>query len=416
MPIMPFDIVWIWLRGLLSIAILAGAGYFLRSWYQDSYDWVPDRVEVVEDRPAGDLPAKSGRWVWSFEPGRNRATAELAAALGLLAWGLAGRPILKGFYKLTLKPGADDPMTTRGGEVRRLKRPDGSELHVEMYGPHDAPPIVLTHGWGANATEWYYEKERLAGRFRLIVWDLPGLGLSKKPDNNDYSLENLARHLDAVLDLAGNRPAILLGHSIGGMITLTFCRLFPQALGQRVAGLTLVHTTCTNPVRTTQMAAIKTALEKPLLVPLLHLTIGLWPLVWLMNWLSYLNGSFHRSTHKSAFAGTETRGQLDFAARFLPHDRPDVLARGMFGMLHYDATATLATIPVPALIVAADKDVTCLPEASEVMNREIPGSTLVVLAPARHMGLVERNDRFDAVVAEFADACLAAKARVATVG
>jgi len=440
MPFMPFDILGIWLRGLLSIAILAGAVTLLRSWREHSYTWVPDRPAVTEARPgapdradpapenradpaapgreparvvaAGDGP---GRWEWSFRPGMNRETAELAGALALLAWALAGRPIAKSLAKIWLKPGDDEPDTGRGGDVRRLRRPDGTELHVEIYGPPDAPPIVMTHGWGANATEWYYEKKRLAGRFRLIVWDLPGLGLSKPPDDGDFSLEKLVRDLDAVLELAGGRPAVLLGHSIGGMITLTYCRLFPEALASRVAGLVLVHTTYTNPVRTTQMAGIKSALEKPVLVPVLHLTIALWPLVWLMNWLNYLRGSFHQSTHRSAFAGTETRGQLDFAAQFLPHDRPDVLARGMFGMLAYDATATLGTITVPTLIVAADRDITTLPEASEFLNRGIPGSTLVVLAPARHMGLVERHERFDEVVAEFAGTCLGSASRKAPV-
>jgi hypothetical protein len=44
----------------------------------------------------------------------------------------------------------------------------------------DAPPIILTHGWSANSTEWDYLKKELADDFRLIVWDLPGLGLSKQ--------------------------------------------------------------------------------------------------------------------------------------------------------------------------------------------------------------------------------------------
>jgi pimeloyl-ACP methyl ester carboxylesterase len=261
---------------------------------------------------------------------------------------------------------------------------------------------------GANSTEWYYAKKHLADRFRLIVWDLPGLGLSRKSDNNDYRLEELAGDLDAVLALAGDRPAVLLGHSIGGMIILTFCRLFPEALGRRVAGLVLVHTTYTNPVRTTKGATLYMALEKPVLVPLLHLTIALWPLVWLMNWMSYLNGSAHRSTHRESFAGTETRSQLDFTARFMPHGRPDVLARGMFGMSRYDATATLGTIGIPTLVVAGDRDITTKPEASEQIARGVRDAELVALSPARHMGLIEHNERFDRLVGEFADACLRA--------
>ncbi len=419
MPLTPFQIVGIWLRGLLAIAILAGGAWLAYAWYSDSYVWVPDRVEVVGDRPAAgpdraDGPAlvgartvETGRRAFVYRPGLNRPTAELLGALALLTWGLAGGLIARGLARMRLKAGDDEPRRTReGAEVRRLTRPDGTELHVELYGPPDAPPIILTHGWGANATEWYYEKERLAGRFRVIVWDLAGLGLSRKPDDNDFSLDKMARDLEAVLGLAGDRRAVLLGHSIGGMILLTFCRLFPGTLGARVAGLVLVHTTYTDPIRTMKGASWKTKLEGPVVVPMLRLTIGLWPLVWVMNWLNYLNGNFHRQTHKDSFAGTETRGQLDFAAGFLPRARPDVLARGMFGMMHYDATATLPTIGVPTLVVAADGDVTCLPEASEAIALGVPGASIITLSPARHMGVVERNERFDEAVAEFAQSCL----------
>jgi pimeloyl-ACP methyl ester carboxylesterase len=420
MPFLPFDIVWIWLRGLFAIAILAGGAYLARQWYNDSHVFIPDTVVVADpprtepDHARAEVATTTTTTITTpghreFRPnlGWNPVTGELAAAVALLTWGLLGGLIAKGIARIRLKPGDDEPTTERGGvEVKTLRRPDGTELHIEIYGPPDAPPIVMTPGWGANATEWYYEKKRLAGRFRLITWDLPGLGRSKGPDNNDYSLDKLANDLNAVLELAGGRPALLLGHSIGGMTILTFCRLFHESLRTRVAGLVLVHTTYTNPVRTTQHAEFKTMLEKPVLVPLLHVTIGLWPVVWAMNYLSYLNGSVHRSTAQSAFTGTETQGQLDFAAQFLPHDRPDVLARGMFGMLHYDATSTLATIDVPTLVIAADKDITCKPEASERMAREIPVARLVTLSPGRHMGLIEQNETFDAVVTEFASACL----------
>ena len=74
------------------------------------------------------------------------------------------------------------------------------------------------------------------------------------------------------------------------MIILTFCRLFPSALGSRVSGLVLSHRTPTNPVRTTSGPAFYTAIEKPVLVPLMYLTIALSPLVRLMNWLRLLRG------------------------------------------------------------------------------------------------------------------------------
>jgi pimeloyl-ACP methyl ester carboxylesterase len=448
MPFMPFNILGLWFRGLLSIAILAGGIYLLSRWYHDSHvtevieepvaTAPSDAIRRVDVRPAGTELTVPARRIFRFDPGWNQPTLELTAALTLLTWATLGRLIQNGFQMMILRSGENDdgtdlptpeskkirrrkarrrkaahaplekdidPADDRTGTVHTIKRPDGSEIRVECYGPSDAPPIVWTHGWGANSTEWFYQKRYLTDRFRLIVWDIPGTGLSKKPENNDFRMENLAADLEAVLALAGNRPAILVGHSIGGMITLTFCKLFPGMLESRIAGIVLAHTTYTNPVRTTQMAAFYTAIENPVIIPLIYLTIALWPLVWLMNWMSYFNGSAHHSTHKSSFAGNETRGQLAFCSRFMPHARPDVLARGMLGMIAYDATGALPGITVPTLVIVGDKDTTTLPEAGEFIASHVPAAEAVALSPAKHMGLLEHHDRFDRLVAEFAASC-----------
>jgi pimeloyl-ACP methyl ester carboxylesterase len=153
------------------------------------------------------------------------------------------------------------------------------------------------------------------------------------------------------------------------------------------------------------MAALYTALEKPVLIPMMYVTIALWPLVWLMNWMSYLNGSAHKSTHDTSFSGNETKGQLDFISRLMPEARPDVLARGMLGMIAYDATPVLARINVPTLVFVGDKDTTTLPEAGEFIARTVSRGELATLAPARHMGFFEHNAPFDRRVGEFAAAC-----------
>ena len=189
------------------------------------------------------------------------------------------------------------------------------------------------------------------------------------------------------------------------MIVLTYCRLFPAALGPRVKGVAIAHSTYTNPAKTTSTPGLHTALQKPLMEPLCHLMIWLSPLVWLMNVLSYLRGSVHHSTDKSSFSGHESRGQLDFISRYMLVDSPAVLARGMLCMFRYDATATLATIPVPALIVAGDRDETCTPEASAFMSRTIPNAKLVTLPDSRHCGLFEHHETFHAAVEEFVARC-----------
>jgi pimeloyl-ACP methyl ester carboxylesterase len=386
----PIFILHTWLLGLFSLGIIGGALYLVHEWQQRSWRWDP----VLEQS--------------FFAPnfGLNEETMLLASALILILLALGGGTIVKAILRLTrsktAETDADPRKMPEAVSQQRLRRPDGSELHVEFYGPEDATPIVLTHGWGLDSREWNYLKRALSDHFRLIVWDEPGLGKSTPPTNRDYSLENLARDLEAVLGLAGDKPAILLGHSIGGMITLTFCGLFASMLRSRIMGIVLTHTTPTNPVRTTSGAAFYTAIEKPVLMPLMYLTIALSPLVWLMNWLSYLNGSAHLSTKHSSFGGTETWEQIDFFTRFQPEAWPAVMARGMLGMMRYDATETLAGISVPTLVVAGDQDSVTKPEASERIRSGIPKARLITLAPAKHLGLIEHHTRYAEVVREFA--------------
>lgn len=368
---MPLDFLLRLLSNLGVVALLGGGSYILYQWYEGG---------LVSDR-----------WLY--------------LGIGLLLWSFLGfLPIL-----LIHRSGKDEPTPLRSKRVQRLVRPDGSEIEVEIYGPDRAPTLILTHGWGPDSTAWYYAKKQLADQFRVVVWDLPGLGKSQKPKNRDYSLEKYARDLEAVLALVDDQPAILVGHSMGGMILLTFSRLFPERLEQQVSGLILVDSTYTNPLKTTTFSKLLMALQKPLLEPLLHLAIAFSPLLWLTSWLSYLNGSVLLTTKISGFTGTETRGQLNFSSLIGIKPPPGILARGVLAMFRFDETATLPKISVPTLVVVGKSDIATRPFASKHMSAEVPQAELSVLSPGGHMALMERNHQFADVVRAFSTACLESK-------
>lgn len=397
MPFMPFQILGMWLRGLFTLALIAGAIALATIAYR-----YPAEITVERPRePTPDDPRETETVVVPGPFGVDRRTAYLTVAGLLGLWSLGGwlyLPVLR-------RGGGKGPAKVEPTSVQRLRQPDGAELHVETFGPPDAPTLVFTHGWGLSAEEWRYAQKELAGHFRLVCWDLPGLGRSKGPDDRDWSLDRMAGYLNAVVEAAGG-PVVLVGHSIGGMITLTYCRLFAASLGPRVRGLVIAQSTYTNPVMTNEHTWLYAPLQKPVLEPLCYLMIGTAPLVWLMNMLSYVNGSAHDSTESESFSGRETGGQLDFIVRTWVPAWPAVVARGFLGMFRYDATATLPTIPVPALIVAGDSDTLCLPSASQHMARTIPGARLVVLRSSRHAGLFEHHGEFDEEVGRFAAECL----------
>ena len=111
--------------------------------------------------------------LWEWYTGALVGTAYLVGGLAMAVWALAGRWVVL----LLLGHGdPDGPDAVRSGEAHRLRRPDGTELRVERYGRADGPTVVLTHGWGTDSTEWCYARRALAARFRVLVWDLRGLG------------------------------------------------------------------------------------------------------------------------------------------------------------------------------------------------------------------------------------------------
>lgn len=382
---MPLLLVFQWFTSLISVGLLGGAGYLIYQWYRF-------RMEAWQLADALGRE-ETFRWTDGIEP--------LIAGIALLGIAFLGRPLLLLFLG---RSGSDNPHSTPVPEQHQVTAPDGTMLHVEVYGPKEGIPLVMTHGWGLNSTAWYYAKKELGNRYRLIVWDLPGLGSSSEPSDQKYDLEKLAGYLALLLPFADNRPVFLLGHSIGGMITQTFCRLFPNLVQEQVRGLILVHTTYVNAVETTFLKGLLRAIQTPLLTPLMYLTIALSPLLRVANWLSYWNGSLLLTTLFTGFAGTQSREQLDFMAKFIPIASPAVQARGALAIFKFDERATLPTITVPTLVIVGDIDRVTIPEAGHTIASTIPTATLLTLIPANHGGFIEQHTRFAEEVSTFIEA------------
>lgn len=337
-------------------------------------------------------------WVVGWLLGIGVTTTFLAIGIGIIAFSFLGRVLV---LLLFARPGKDEPDAARSTETQTIERPDKTLLNVEFFGPVNAQPIILTHGWTANSTDWYYVKRSLGQHFRVITWDLPGSSKSSVARDGNYRLERMAADLEAVLQLA-QRPAILVGHSMGGMITLNFCKLFPQLLGSKVAGLVLVDTTYINPVKTSTASGFVTAIQKPILAPAMHLIVWLWPLVWLQNWLMYFNGMAQLQQRFGSYCGSQTRGQLDHMSYLQTIVPPSVIGKQMLAMFKHDTVQTLPRINVPTLIIVGDNDRGCIPQASQYMHTQIPKSEMVVIEHSGHVSMMEQNEQVNAALNTFA--------------
>jgi pimeloyl-ACP methyl ester carboxylesterase len=82
--------------------------------------------------------------------------------------------------------------------VVQVRSVDGVRLHTEVFGPEDAPPIVLSHGITCAIRVWAYQIADLGADHRVIAFDHRGHGRSGVPPRRgNYSLDYLAADLDA---------------------------------------------------------------------------------------------------------------------------------------------------------------------------------------------------------------------------
>lgn len=120
-------------------------------------------------------------------------------------------------------------------------RPDGPPQRLDTNGvtlalrdwPGPGPAVVGVHGLTSNHTVWYPVADLLAGRRRLVAYDLRGRGDSAKPATG-YSLDIHAADLRGLLDRLGLERAVLMGHSLGAHIAVRFAVLHPARVDRLV--------------------------------------------------------------------------------------------------------------------------------------------------------------------------------------
>lgn len=103
----------------------------------------------------------------------------------------------------------------------------------------EGPMVVLLHGFGEDGGIWKNQYEALTG-FQLIIPDLPGSGKSDLID--DMSIEGMADWLKELLSsfyLTSSKRTVIIGHSMGGYVTLALAEKYPGILN----GFGLFHST-----------------------------------------------------------------------------------------------------------------------------------------------------------------------------
>jgi pimeloyl-ACP methyl ester carboxylesterase len=169
-------------------------------------------------------------YLWKDTFDNQYARRCLYWAIAFTAYSLLGKNLIPRLLSKSRR-NEDEPKREHSKYGEQLKRPDGSVINIEFIGDNRLQPILFVHGWNENSTAWYYQKKQFSKNNYVILIDLPGLGKSKRPGNKDFSLQKMAADLEAVIEHLRLSKAVLWGHSIGGMVILTYC----TQIGKNVA-------------------------------------------------------------------------------------------------------------------------------------------------------------------------------------
>ena len=240
---------------------------------------------------------------------------------------------------------------------------DGVGIHYEVHG--EGPPLLLTHGYSSTSAMWHGQVDALAKDHTLILWDMRGHGQSDYPDDPAaYSEDLTIGDMAAILDAVGARRAIIGGLSLGGYMSLAFCRAHPQ----RTRALLIIDTgpgfkkDDARAAWNARAMATADRLDR--------------------EGLEMLKSS----TRERATASHRDASGLARAAR------------GMLTQRDARVIELLPDIKVPALIVVGADDTPFL-AASDYMAAKIPGAQKVVIPAAGHAVNIDQPKAFvDAVL------------------
>jgi len=325
--------------------------------------------------------------------GRRRAVAlgtGIATVAGAAGWALQHRAVSRS--SVTAQEMTSEGLTLPD-DLRHhfVDVEDGGRIHVVERG--QGPPLVLLHGIMLSSALWVHQLRDLADHHRVIAVDLRGHGQSL-PGSSPAGIERLAADVGVVLETLGVENAVVVGHSMGGMVALQLVAGLPLPdRHRRVAGLVLVSTTAgpfaSLPGWTGVVRATGPVTARALLIGERWGAKAL-PSRDLRWWLTRLGFGADAPAVQVRFVEAMHRGT---PSRTLSDLIPSLAT--------FDLSARLGSLDVPVLVVVGSHDKLTAPRLARRMAGALPEAQLVELARCGHMPMLERRHEFSRLVDEF---------------
>jgi len=339
----------------------------------------------------------------------GRVRRVLIGTAGALAGYASGKMLLRSADRgvgLVL-PGRDELLGSIRGRPEFVRGPRSSRIateHLEAAGA--AGTILFTHGWCVTEAIWHFQKRDLAnGPHRVVTWDLPGHGHSTPIARGhltiDIAVDALARVVDSIPD---DEPLVLVGHSLGGILSIGYLLRHSETARRRVRGAVLAATP---------------------LVHFAHSAAGRWPGASLQARVlgqaaqlavenSVVDRFFAREAGGSRAGGASYRliragfgdrpdpAQVRFVRDLAASVPPQVRADTFRAMTGFDLRPRLGELATPLVLVTGGLDhLVSIDEIRELAPR-LPHARVEEFERSGHALFLEEHDRFTALVRGFA--------------
>lgn len=238
-------------------------------------------------------------------------------------------------------------------------------------------PVLLLHGFGEDGEIWNAQQSYLQKRFNVIVPDLPGSGRSEIID--DMSIEGMAEVVKAILEKENITACPVIGHSMGGYITLALAEKYPQLL----SAFGLFHST----------AYADNEEKKAIRRKAIEFIGNHGAYEFLKTAIPNLFAENSRKNMPGTVADLTEKGK-NFSAEALVAYYEAMIARP-------DRTAVLKETTVPVLFVIGEFD-GAVPPADSLQQSHLPAiSSVHILKESGHMGMLEETEKANLLLESF---------------
>jgi pimeloyl-ACP methyl ester carboxylesterase len=257
----------------------------------------------------------------------------------------------------------------------------GFRMYYEEHG--GGFPLLLINGLGSDHLEWLHQLPAFEARFRVVVFDNRGTGMTDVPPG-PYSTAQMADDAASLLRALGIPQAHVLGVSLGGMIAQELALRHPDLVDGLVLG-------CTGP------GGELSVRPSPEAMAVFSLARGEDPEAELRRMLPFLYTDECIRERPEEIEGF-VRRRLDYPAP------PGGYLSQLSAAVTHDVSSRLEKIRARALVITGDADRLVNWENSLRLAGRIPGATMIVLPGAPHRLFAETADAFNREVLRFLDA------------